>query len=175
MTMPVEINQWRAAIGCSRASIQKLLPISKIAMSLSFLFQLFRLCWFCCCFIAVSILALPLALVILFVAVHTLAIHLCILPLFARMHHFAKVVIYMIYELLKRIPLGIICLVRYKYLAVKHHLLLYTYLCIWCIMCNTLHMQWLACRTIMLSGDVETNPGPETKDFSTWNLNSIAA
>ena len=25
----------------------------------------------------------------------------------------------------------------------------------------------------MLSGDVETNPGPETLDFCTWNLNSI--
>ena len=129
--MPVEINQWRATIGCFRASIQKLLPISKNSTSFSFLFQLFRLCWFCCCFIAISILALPLALVIQFFAVHALAIHLCILPLFARMHHFAKVVIYTLYELLKRIPLGIICLVRYKHLAVKHHLFLYTYLCIW--------------------------------------------
>ena len=27
----------------------------------------------------------------------------------------------------------------------------------------------------MLSGDVETNPGPETLDFCCWNLNSITA
>ena len=38
-------------------------------------------------------------------------------------------------------------------------------------------MQWLAFRTILLllSGDVETNPGPETLDFCCWNLNSITA
>ena len=29
--------------------------------------------------------------------------------------------------------------------------------------------------TIMLCGDVETNPGPETLDFCCWNLNSITA
>ena len=28
---------------------------------------------------------------------------------------------------------------------------------------------------MLLSGDVETNPGPETLDFCCWNLNSIAA
>ena len=63
-------------------------------------------------------------------------------PAFVRPHaSFAKVVVYTISELLKRIPLGIICLVGYKHLAVKHHLFLYTYLCIWCLICNTLHMQ----------------------------------
>ena len=36
-------------------------------------------------------------------------------------------------------------------------------------------MQWLVFRTILLSGDVETNPGPETLNFCTWNLNSLAA
>ena len=30
-------------------------------------------------------------------------------------------------------------------------------------------------RTILLSGDVETNPGPATLDFCTWILNSIFA
>ena len=30
-------------------------------------------------------------------------------------------------------------------------------------------------RTILLSGDVETNSGPETLGFCTWNLNSITA
>ena len=30
-------------------------------------------------------------------------------------------------------------------------------------------------KAILLSGDVETNPGPETLDFCCWNLNSIAA
>ena len=30
-------------------------------------------------------------------------------------------------------------------------------------------------RTVLKSGDVETNPGPETLYFCTWNLNSITA
>ena len=29
--------------------------------------------------------------------------------------------------------------------------------------------------TILLCGDIEANPGPETLDFCCWNLNSIAA
>ena len=41
--------------------------------------------------------------------------------------------------------------------------------------CYTLHTQWLVFATILLCGDVETNPGPETLDFCCWNLNSIAA
>ena len=36
-------------------------------------------------------------------------------------------------------------------------------------------MQWLVFRTILLCGDVETNPGPETLNFCTWNLNSLTA
>ena len=35
-------------------------------------------------------------------------------------------------------------------------------------------MLWMVFRTILLSGVVETNPGPETLDFCTWNLNSIS-
>ena len=39
----------------------------------------------------------------------------------------------------------------------------------------TLNAQWLVLWTVLLSGDVETNPGPETLDFCTWNSNSITA
>ena len=41
--------------------------------------------------------------------------------------------------------------------------------------CNILHTQWLVFKTLLLSGDIEINPGPETLDFCTWNLNSITA
>ena len=38
-------------------------------------------------------------------------------------------------------------------------------------------MQWITHGTILLSGDVERNPGPNlsTFNFCTWNLNSITA
>ena len=44
-----------------------------------------------------------------------------------------------------------------------------------CIACYALHIGWLILRIILLSGDVETNPGPESLDFCCWNLNSIIA
>ena len=91
------------------------------------------------------------------------------------MHHLAGTVIYVTFELVKRIPLGFINLVRYKRMAVKHCLFWYVYFYTGCVTIYTLHAQWLVFRTILLSGDVETNPGPETLDFCTWNLNSITA
>ena len=57
----------------------------------------------------------------------------------------------------------------------RDYLFLYIYFYIGCISCDTLHLQWLVFRTILLSGDEETNPGPETLNFCTWNLNSLAA
>ena len=78
-------------------------------------------------------------------------------------------------QLIKRIPPGIAGLFRYKYRSVKQFLFLYTYIYTGCITCNILHTQWLVFRTILLSGDVETNPGLETLDFCCWNLNSITA
>ena len=91
------------------------------------------------------------------------------------MHHFAKIVLYVTAELLKRIPFGVIILVRHKNFALKQLHSQYAYFNIACIACFTLHIQWLVFRTILLSGDVETNPGPETLDFCCWNLNSITA
>lgn len=173
--MPVEINRWRAKIGCFRASFQRLRPLGKTINPFSILFQVSKLHLFCCCFIAISIFVLPLALIIQFFAVHSLMPQLCFLPLFARMHHLARTVIYVAFELVKRIPLGIMSFVRYKRLAVKHCLFWYAYFYTGCVTFYTLHAQWLVFRTILLSGDIETNPGPETLDFCTWNLNSITA
>ena len=90
------------------------------------------------------------------------------LPLFTRVHHFAKTVIYATVELLKRFPLDVTSLVRYKHLAVKQFLLAYIYFYMGCLLCSTLHSEWLVFRTILLSGDIEMNPGPETFDFCTY-------
>ena len=105
-----------------------------------------------------------------FFAVHSVATQSCFLPLFARVHHFAEIVLYMTVELVKRIPLGVIVIIRYKYFHSK-----YAYFHIACLAFYALHIKWLVLRTILLSGDIETNPGPETLDFCTWNLNSITA
>ena len=89
----------------------KTTPLSKIVGPIS----IARLFCFCYGFIAISVLALPLVLLVQFLALHCVGTQLCFLPLFAHMHHFAKSVRYVTAELLKRIPLGVIFLVRYKH------------------------------------------------------------
>ena len=96
------------------------------------------------------------------------------LLLCARLYQFAKIVIYMTVELSKRIPLVVKGLIRYKRFAVKKLLFGYAYFYIVCMVGYTLHSHWVF-RAILLSGDVETNPGPDTLSFCSWNLNSIIA
>ena len=168
--MPVEINQWRASIGCFRVSMKIIFPLSRNVRPFSILFLIFKLYWFCFWFIAVSILVLPLTLTVQFLAVHSVAPELCFLPLFARMHRSSKIVLHVSVELFKRIPLGVIVIARCKFFHSR-----YIYFYIACVACCSLHVQWSVLRTILLSGDVETNPGPDTLDFCTWNLNSITA
>ena len=157
-------------MGCFRASMQNLSRLSRNVRPLSILFQILKLYWFCYGFLAVSILVLPFTLTVQFLAIHSIAPELCLLSLFARMHLSAKIVLYVSVELLKRIPLGVIVIVRYKYFPSR-----YAYFYTACVACSSLHMQWLVFRVILLSRDVETNPGSETLDFCTWNLNSIIA
>ena len=118
--MPVEISQWRATIGCFRVSVQKSSPLMKSFEPFSVLFQILKSFWFFYCFIVISILALPFTLTIQFLAVHSVTTQSSFLPLFARVHHFAKSVLYTTIELLKRFPVGIIALVRYKHVAVRY-------------------------------------------------------
>ena len=83
---------------------------------------------------------------------------------------FAKTILYVSLELLQHILLGVFLLVRYKYFHSQ-----YAYFHPACVACYILHIQWIVLKAILLSGDVETNPGPETLDFCCSNLNSIAA
>ena len=117
--MQVEINQWRATIGCFPVSIQISSPLSKSVRPFCVLVHILKLYWMCCCFIAVSIIVLPLPLMIHFLAVHSVATQLRLMPLFARIHRLAKIVIYTTVELFKRIPRLIIGLTHCKRLAIK--------------------------------------------------------
>ena len=170
MMMPVDISQWRVTIGCFSVSMQKFSPVSKSVRLLSLVVQIFKLYWFCLFFVALAVIALPFTLTIQFPTVHSVPTQSCFLPLFARVHHFVKIVLYVTVELVKRIPLGILVIIRYKYFHSK-----YAYFHIACLAFYALHIKWLVLRTILLSGDIEMNPGPETLDFCTWNLNSITA
>ena len=72
-------------------------------------------------------------------------------------------------KVLKRIPLGVIIHMGSKFCLCQD-----VQFSIASITCIKLQIQWCL-RTILLSGDIEKNPGPETLDFRCWNLNSIAA
>ena len=152
--MPVEINQWRATIGCFRLAMKNISPMIKTVGLLSILFQILKLYWFCCRFIVISILVLPLILVLQFLAVHFVVTQTSPLPLCARLHQFAKIVIYMTVELSKRVPLAVKGLIRYKRFAVKKHLFGYAYIYLVCMVGYTFHSHWVF-RAILLSGDVK--------------------
>ena len=145
--MPVEINQWRATIGCFRVSIQKLSPLKKSVKPFSVFLQILKLFWFCYSFIAISILALPFTLTIQFLTVHCVTTQSPFLPLFARVHHIAKTVLYTTIELFKRIPLGVIGLVRYKHATVRQFLFLYAY----CYIGMGMGLEFLVMFSIVLS------------------------
>ena len=136
--------------------------------------QIIKLYWFCFCFIAISIPVLPIVLTTQFLAVHSVAMQSCFVPLFAQLHHFAKREVYTTVKLLKLILLDAIDLIPLKHSVIKQYLFQYVFFYTACMTCYTLHTKWLVFATILLSGDVRTNPGPETLGFCCWNLNSIA-
>ena len=43
------------------------------------------------------------------------------------------------------------------------------------LLANALYVVWVIQRLLLLCGDVELNPGPETLNFCCWNLNSLTA
>ena len=43
------------------------------------------------------------------------------------------------------------------------------------LLANALYAVWVIQRLLLLCGDVELNPGPETLNFYCWNLNSLTA
>ena len=158
--MPVEVNQWRAAIGTFRISTQKSFRLSKLVRPFSLLYQIIKLYWLCCCFVAFSVLVLPLAMIVQFVAVHSFERQSSFLPTFSRTYYISRVIIYITIELSKRMPLGFIYFVRlarYRYCTIRKFILAYAYVYMVCMTCYTLYTQW-ALRRILLSGDIETNP-----------------
>ena len=93
--------------------------------------------------------------------------------IFAQLYSSVRTSFYVLLQLLKRFP---------RIIFVLHHrniltniLFKYCYFYSICIASYTLHSQWSSYRTLLLSGDIETNPGPGTLSFCSWNLNSICA
>ena len=176
MTMPVDLNRWRATIGCFRASILILSPLIQIFSLTSFLvLVLVRLFCFCYGLLTVLIPVLPIVLAIHFLSFHCPTAKVCFFFFLFCMHLLAKTVVYTTAVILKRIHLIVSIFAQHKCSAFKPSNFPHAYFNVTCIICSVLHIQWLVHRAILLSGDIEINPGPATLDFCCWNLNSIAA
>ena len=94
---------------------------------------------------------------------------------FAEKYSTAKSVLFITLELIKKICFLSFYLVNRK--------LLIDFLLIYCnsyaafLTCYMLYLQWTIYKHVLLSVDIEKNPGPdrETLKFCSWNLNSISA
>ena len=173
--MSVDINQWRAAIGCFRVFTSR---SESFRCALNFfvvLLQILRLYQFAACFILISMVTLPFTAAVQFFIGHLSYAQSCYLPFFFRTYSYIRTISYVLYELLKRIPFALNSLFRSKCRTIKYLFLVYIQFCAVCIAFNLLYSQWVISRFILLSGDVEVNPGPDTLKFCCWNLNSIAA
>ena len=99
---------------------------------------------------------IPFVLIPQSFAMHFAVTQSGLLHLFAHTHQFVKTVLYIIVELVKRNLLVIRVAVRKK--SFHSH---FAYFHMVRVACYALHIGWLILRIILLSGDVETYPGPE--------------
>ena len=173
--MPVDVNHWRAAIASFRFPISTKQNILHGLQPLSIFLVIFKLCLFCCTFVKISIPALPLTMIVQTAAHFSFYPNTCFLHVFANLYSHAKAVLYILFELTKRF--SVLFLHSYTRCTLKSLAFRYTYFYATCLICHTLHLQWTTYLTILRSGDIETNPGPEhsTFNFCSWNLNSIFA
>ena len=173
--MPVDVNHWRAAIASFRFPISTKQNFLHELQSFSIFLLIFKLCLFCCTFVAISIPILPFTMIVQTVANFSFYPNTCFLHVFVHLYLHAKAVLYLLFGLMKRFP--VFFLHSCNRCTLKSLAFRYTYFYATCLICHTLHLQWTTYLTILRSGDIETNPGPEhsTFNFCSWNLNSIFA
>ena len=172
--MPVDICQWRAAIGLFRSSATINQNVC-VQATFSAAYLIFKLYLFCYAFISISVPFLPLAMIVHAIFQHSIFPNSRFLHIFAKLYTLAKSIIYITFELTKRICLLVSYPARRK--SLKRFLLGYVYFYAVCLISYTLQLQWTIYRHILLSPDIETNPGPDqgTFKFCSWNLNSLCA
>ena len=173
--MYVCVDQWRAAIGCFRQSLAVLRLVSFPFQPFVLLFLILKLYLFCRSFISLSILALPIAVLIQVVESHTFDPNFSLLPLVAQLHSLTKIVLYVALEIFKRTPFYLLRVFHRQRSSIKYFLFSYNYIFMICMTFHILQSQWYSIWLLLLSGDIEQNPGPDSLNFCTWNLNSIRA
>ncbi len=100
---------------------------------------------------------------------------LSFIQLFSPIYAHVKIFAYFALQLFIRVPKALYLLFVRKRDAIKYCLLFSLKMYIICLIYDMLHVQWVFLRKLLLSRNVELNPGPETLSFCCWNLNSITA
>ena len=136
------VDQWRAAIGCFRQSLAVLRRVSFQFQAFVLLFLILKLCLFCCSFIFLSILALPIAVLIQVVESHTFDPNSSFLPLVAQLHSLTKIFLYMALEIFKRTPFYLLRVFHRQRSSIKYSLFCYNYFFMICMTFHILQSQW---------------------------------
>ena len=172
--MQVDVRQWRATIGMFHLSSSITMQRHQFSLLLMLLIIL-KFYLFCYFFILPSIFLLPLSSFIHILAECMLLPSSNLLHVFARLYEYLRILLYTLLELIQRMHLIIPGVLRYFTVKRLPHAYVYLYASL--TLYYELHLQWLTYKTILLSGDIESSPGPNlnTFKFCTWNLNSITA
>ena len=143
---------------------------ASLTMNFSTFFSLIQLYLFCMVFIFLSVMVLPLS-----VFSYSINHNSSFYRTFAEKYSTAKSVLFSMLELIKKICFLSFYLINRKSLI--DLLLIYCNSYAAFLTCYMLYLQWTIHKHILLSVDIEKNPGPdrETLQFCSWNLNSISA
>ncbi len=110
--MPVDLNQWRAAIGSFQPTSGAKEIVHCQLQPFSTLFTILKLYLFCCIFITISIPIIPIIFIVQTTAIFSFYRSTCFLRLFAQLYSYVKTICALI-ELLKRMKsvpsLGLCC------------------------------------------------------------------
>ena len=172
--MLVDINQWRAAIGSFKALTSKSEKFC-VQNTLAMLLQIFQCYLSAFCFTLISTTILPLTITIFSLLSLLSYSKPYFWQIFSKIYWSVKTLICCLPKLLKRAYIIIIDFLRSKHSKITYFSLLYLQSYAACPAIDVLYFQWVVPRLILLSCDVEPNPGPDTFKFCCWNLNSIIA
>ena len=148
----VDITQWRTAIGCFCVLLHSQAKFLFCDLQL-LIWQIFKLFWLLYLFICVLIFLLP----------YTIMVHF-----FDFNFVYPQFTFSLLFPLRSSIAWKVLYAIPSPFYSVFHSQSV-------SLLAKALYVVWVIQRLLLLCGDIELNPGPETLNFCCWNLNSLTA
>ena len=136
--MLVDTNHWRAAIASFCLSLNTKANMHLQVRPFSMYLSISKLYIVCCILVLISTPILPLTMVVQIAANFSCYPNTRFLHVFAGLYSSVKAIVYVLFELIKRVP--ILFLDPYKCMKLKSFYLRYTYIYATCLVCYTLHL-----------------------------------